>query len=104
MSVKMAAETCGVVRDTKEMQQVVPLITRETAFCQNVCELVFGFDILDLDFWVQVDSVKLPVQSNPVGSWHVSHRWIPAFDYHLDYGFIVLKDIQHSIGTRMCSA
>ena len=24
---------CGVVHDIKEMQQVVPLITRETAFC-----------------------------------------------------------------------
>ena len=48
----------GVVNDIEEMQQVVPLITRDPAFCQNVCELVFGFDILDLDFWVQVDSIK----------------------------------------------
>ena len=56
---KVAAGKCGVVYDVfKKMQKHVPLITRETAFCQNVCELVFGFDILDLDFWVQVDSVK----------------------------------------------
>ena len=55
---KVAARKCGVVHDVKKMQQVVPLITRETAFCWNVCELVFGFDILDLDFWAQVDSVK----------------------------------------------
>ena len=41
-----------------KMQYIVPLITRESAFCQNVCELVFGFDILDMDFWVQIYSVK----------------------------------------------
>ena len=58
MAVNVATGKCGVVHDVKEMQQVVPLITRETAFCKNVCSLVFGFDILDLDFWVKVDSVK----------------------------------------------
>ena len=56
-AVKVASRKCGVVHDIKE-QQVVPLITRETVFCQKVCELVFGFDILDLDFGVQVASVK----------------------------------------------
>ena len=50
MAVKVATRKCGVVHDIGETQQVVPLITRETAFCQNVCELVFGFDTLDLDF------------------------------------------------------
>ena len=30
--------------------------------------------------------------------------WTSAFDYHLNYGFILLKDIQHGTGTRMCSA
>ena len=33
MAVKVATGKCGVVHDIKEMQQVVPLITRETAFC-----------------------------------------------------------------------
>ena len=58
MAITVATRKCGVVHDIREMQQVVPLIPRETAFCSNVCELVIGFDILDLDFWVQVDSVK----------------------------------------------
>ena len=49
-------------------------------------------------------TVKQPIRSNSVGSWHASHRWTPpAFDNHLNHGFLVLKDIQHSIGTRMCS-
>ena len=48
----------GVVHYVKEMPQVAPLIKRETALCAYVCELVFGSDKLDLDFWVQVDSVK----------------------------------------------
>ena len=30
---QVAERKSGVVHDVKEMQQVVPLITRETAFC-----------------------------------------------------------------------
>ena len=30
---KVAAGKCGVVHEAKEMLQVVPLITLETAFC-----------------------------------------------------------------------
>ena len=48
--------------------------------------------------------VKQPIQNNFVGSWHMSHRAISAFDYHLNHGFIVFIDIQHGTGTRMCSA
>ena len=33
LSVKVATGKCGVVHDIKGMQQVVPLVTRETAFC-----------------------------------------------------------------------
>ena len=36
-------------------------------------ELVFGADVLDLDFWVQIDSIEQPIQRNSVGSGHVSH-------------------------------
>ena len=57
MAVNVATRKCGVGHDIKEMQQVVPPNTHETVFCQNVCELVLGFDILDLDLCVQVHSV-----------------------------------------------
>ena len=56
---KMAAEKCGVAHDVKKkLQQSVPLITRETAFCQNVCELILGFDVLYLSLRIQICSVK----------------------------------------------
>ena len=57
MAVNVATRKCGVVYHMKEMQQVVPPNTHETVFCQNVCELVLGFDILDVDLCVQVHSV-----------------------------------------------
>ena len=41
--------------------------------------------IFDLDFGVQIDSVKQPIKRNSVGSGHVSHRWISAFDDHFDH-------------------
>ena len=37
--------------DIKQIQQMIPLITCEIPFGQNVCELVFGVDVFDLDFW-----------------------------------------------------
>ena len=62
--------------------------------CVNVCELVFGADILDLDFSVfQIDPVEQPIKRNSVGPGYVSHCWTSAFDDHLNHGFVNLKDI-----------
>ena len=66
--------------DDKQIEKIVPLITCEIPFCQYVCKLVFGVDMLDLNFGVQVDSVKQPVKSNSVGSGYVSHCWTSAYD------------------------
>ena len=44
--------------DIKQGQQMIPLITCEIPFSQDVCELVFGVDVFDLDFGVQIDSIK----------------------------------------------
>ena len=38
--------------DIEQMEKSVPLITCEIAFCQHVCELVFGVNIFVLDFGV----------------------------------------------------
>ena len=65
--------------DVKQMKKIIPLITCEVSLCQYVCELVFGVDILDLNFGVQINPVKQPIQSNSVGSGHVSHCWTSAF-------------------------
>ena len=55
------------------MKKIVPLITCEIPFSQNVCELVFGVKVTDLDLGVQIIPVKQPIQSNSVGSGSMSH-------------------------------
>ena len=44
--------------DVEQTQKKIPLITREISLGQYVCELVFGVSVFDLDFGVQIDSVK----------------------------------------------
>ena len=39
--------------DIAQMKKIVPRITCEIAFGQDVCELVFGGDVTDLNFGVQ---------------------------------------------------
>ena len=34
-------------------QQMIPFITCEIPLCQDVCELVLGVNIFDLDLWDQ---------------------------------------------------
>ena len=80
--------------DIKQGQQMIPLITCEIPFGQDVCELVFGVDVFDLDFGVQINSIEQPIKSNSVGSGDMSHCWTSAFNHHFDYSFIVLKHIQ----------
>ena len=36
--------------DIKQGQQMIPFFTCEIPLCQDVCELVFGVDVFDLDF------------------------------------------------------
>ena len=37
---------------------MIPFITCEISLGQYVCELVFGVNVFDLDFCVQIDSIK----------------------------------------------
>ena len=39
--------------DIKQSQQMIPFITCKTAFCQDVCKLILGVDVFDLDLWGQ---------------------------------------------------
>ena len=52
----------------RQMKKIVPFITCEIPFGQNVCELVFGVNVTDLDLGVHSNPVKQPFQSNSVGS------------------------------------
>ena len=42
----------------EQTQQIIPFVTCETSFGWDVGKLVFGVDVLDLDFWVQIDSIE----------------------------------------------
>ena len=75
-------------------QQMIPLITREISFGQNVCELVFGVDVFDLDLGIQINSIEQSIKSNSVGSRDMSHCRTSAFNDHFDYSFIDFKHIQ----------
>ena len=57
--------------------------------------MVVGVDVLDLDFWVQVDSIEQPIKSNSVGPGNKSHCGTSSLKNHLDR-FVVLKQT-HSI-------
>ena len=46
----------------KQGQQMIPFITREMSVGQNVSELVFGVDVFDLDFGLQINSIKQPIK------------------------------------------
>ena len=37
--------------DIKHGQQMIPFIACEIPLCRDVCELFFGVNIFDLDFW-----------------------------------------------------
>ena len=78
--------------DVEQMKKIVPCVTCEITFGQNVCELMLGVHVPNLNFGVQINSVKQPIQCNSVGSWYMSHCGTSAFYHHCNDGFIVLKD------------
>ena len=47
--------------NVKQAQQMIPLITCEISFGQNVCELIFGVHVTDLDLGVHINPVKQPI-------------------------------------------
>ena len=58
---------------------------------KDVGKLVFGVDVLDLDFGVQIDSIEQPIKRNSVGPGNMSHCGTPSFNDHLDHCFVVFK-------------
>ena len=73
---------------------MVPFITCDLSFSQNVCELVLGVNMPDLDLWIQIASVEQPIKSNSVGSGNMSQIRTSAFHEHLDYRFIIFINVQ----------
>ena len=80
--------------NVKQIQQMIPLITCEIPFGQDVCVLVFGVDVFDSDFGVQVDSIEQPIKRNSVNSGNMSHCRTSALENQRDHCFIDLKHKQ----------
>ena len=51
-----------------QMKKIVPLITSGIPFSQHVCELVFGVNVPNVNFRIEINPVKQRIQSNSVGS------------------------------------
>ena len=65
--------------NVEQTQKMIPFITCEISLCQYACELVFGVDELDLDFWVQIDSIEQSIKRNSVGPGNMSHCGTSSF-------------------------
>ena len=85
----------------KQGQQMIPFITCEISFGQDVCELVFGVDALDSDFGVQINSIEQPIKSNSVSSGDVSHCGTSDFHNHFNYSFIPQTHTIKLLGSRI---
>ena len=77
--------------NVKHAQQMIPLITRDTSFGQNVSKLVFGVEVFDLDLGIQINSIEKPIKRNSVGPGNMSHCRTPSFNDHFDHCFICLR-------------
>ena len=79
---------------------MIPLITFEFPLVRMSASWIFGVDVLDLDFWVQANSIEQPIKRNSVGPGNTSHCGTPSFNDHLDHCFVVLKHAQQSFLMR----
>ena len=70
---------------------------------KNISELFVGVDIFDLDFCIQVNLVRQPVQVNTVNLGNMSHGWTTAFDDHLDRGIVTSKIDSDACGLELCA-
>ena len=73
-----------------KINKMIPFITCEIPFCQDVCKLVLGVGVFDLDFGIQINSIEQPFKSNSVSSGDVSHCKTSAFHNHFNYSFVVV--------------
>ena len=54
--------------DVEQMTKIVPFVTCEIDCGQNVCELMFGVNVSNLNFRTEINPVKQAIRSNSVGS------------------------------------
>ena len=49
IKLEFLAQQVDEMADIQHMKKIVPFVTCESAFGQNVCELMFGVDVPDLN-------------------------------------------------------
>ena len=91
----LSAASRAVMADVELVKKILPSVTCEITFGQDVCEWMFGINVSTLYFRVKIYPAKQPIQSNSVDSWQLSHCGTSAFYYHPNQGFIVLKDVHN---------
>ena len=64
----LSAGSRAEMTDVDQMKKFIPFVTCEITFGQNVCEWMFGINVSNLNLRIKINSVKQPIQSNPVGS------------------------------------
>ena len=62
--------------DVEQLKKIVPFVTYEITFGQNVYLLMFGITVSNLNFRIKINPVKQSIQSKSVGQEHMSHRGI----------------------------
>ena len=63
----LAAREHRKTHDVEQTEKMTPLITCAASFGYQVSQLVYGVNIFDSDYGVQIDSVEQPIKSNSVG-------------------------------------
>ena len=54
-------------------QQMIPFIACEIPLCQDVCNLVLGVDVFDLNLKIKIYSIEQPIKSNSMSSGNMPH-------------------------------
>ena len=47
-----------------KVNKMIPFITCEIHLCQDVCKLVLGVDVFDLDLRIKINSIEQSIKSN----------------------------------------
>ena len=92
----MDAREERIVHYVEQSEKLVPFVTCQRTFRQEVSELAAGVNIFPLELWVKIDPVGQPIKCHSVGSGNMSHRRTAAFGDNLDPCLIVFQNEQQS--------
>ena len=65
--------------DVEQLKKIVPFVTCEITFGQNVCELRFVLNVSKLNFRIKINQVKHPIEKQLCGSLTRVPLWDSGF-------------------------